>query len=299
MSTDIIRLTDGLCSNNTISYENIKIRNGEIMKKKILSGLICTFLCASLLLTGCGDKSDSVSKDDSKKTEDSTESHRHHRSKDKDKEQVTEETEASEVLFEEDTEDTDAQKDTKKPSKDTSSSASSASFSGDYVTLDNMQFAINGKVYTLGQTTLQELVDDGVPFDDDSLACVNNNVTKNSQSQGYKITLGEYWSAQVYVLNDTDDNKSAAELAINEIYLPLHDDETQDILTFAFPATVTEDELRANAGEPTDFSNYEDGDYVSHTLEYTQESTKYYGDSGYTFEFTNGALSYITIEYLP
>ena len=264
------------------------------MKKKILCGLLCTFMCATLLLTGCGDKSDSASNDNSKKTEDSTESHRRHHSKNKDKEDVTE---ATEVLATE--EETEVKSTNKKPSKDTTTTTSNASFSGDYVTLDNMQFAINGKVYTLGQTTLQELVDDGVPFDEDSLACVNNNVTKNSQSQGYKITLDEYWSAQVYVLNDTEDNKSAAELAINEIYLPLHDDETQDILTFAFPTTITEDELRANAGEPTDFNEYEDGDYVSHTLEYTQEPTKYYGDSGYTFEFTNGALSYLTIEYLP
>ena len=69
---------------------------------------------------------------------------------------------------------------------------------GSYVDLNNMQFAINGKVYTLGKTTLQTLIDDDVPFDKDDLLNANNNIDKNSQSEGFEIELGEYWDAQVY-----------------------------------------------------------------------------------------------------
>lgn len=172
--------------------------------------------------------------------------------------------------------------------------------SGSYVNLDNMQFSINGKTYTLGKTTLQEMIDDGVPFEEDDLANANNNLNKNSQSQGFRIVLGEYWTAQVYAMNDTDSNKTAAECYVSEVYLPMKKDATQDILTFAFPLDMTMDQLKANAGEPTEERHYDgDNDYYSDTLEYTRESTKYIGDSGYSFEFTNGKLNYITIEYLP
>lgn len=178
--------------------------------------------------------------------------------------------------------------------------ASANAPSGKYVDLDNMQFSINGKTYTLGKTTLQELIDDGVPFREDDLANAGNNLNKNSQSQGFRIDLDEYWTAQVFVLNDTDDNKTASECYVNEVYLPLKKDNTQDILTFAFPQNMTMDELKANAGEPTDSSHY-DGEegYYTDKLEYTKESTKYLHDGGYTFEFMKGVLQYITIEYMP
>ena len=172
--------------------------------------------------------------------------------------------------------------------------------SGKYVDLDNMQFAINGKTYTLGKTTLQELIDDGVPFREGDVANASNNLSKNSQSGGFRIVLGEYWTAQVFAFNDTDAGKPASECYINEVYLPVHKDETQDILTFAFPQNMTVEELRANAGEPTKEQHYDgDNGYYSDKLEYTKESTKYYGDSGYVFDFMKGVLDIVTIEYLP
>lgn len=170
---------------------------------------------------------------------------------------------------------------------------------GKWVDLDNMQFAVNGHVYTLGKSTLQDMIDDGCPFNEDDIANAGNNLNKNSQSQGFRVTLGDYWTAQVYAGNYTDSNATAKDCPITEIYLPNHPDETQDILTFAFPLTMTEDELKSNAGEPTDSSNYDDGDYHQKKYEYTKDATKYYGDTGYKFEFMNGDLKYVTIEYLP
>ena len=171
-------------------------------------------------------------------------------------------------------------------------------FSSTYADLNNRSFAINGKLYTLGVTTLQEMIDDGVPFDANDIANAGNNINPNYESQGFNITLGEYYSAQVYVGNWTDENKTMAECPISQIYLPVDLEEDNSILTFAFPLTITEEELRANSGEPTDFSDYtsDDGTYVSHTLEYKVDSERYYGDSGYRFEFTNGALRYLYID---
>lgn len=72
---------------------------------------------------------------------------------------------------------------------------------GEYVNIDKMQFSVNGNVYTLGETVLQTLIDDGVPFDDRDIANVNNNISANNQSQGFRIELGDYWTGQVFVLN--------------------------------------------------------------------------------------------------
>lgn len=195
-------------------------------------------------------------------------------------------------------EDEDTEEDTEDSSTKIEAPAPVDGLSDVYADLDNRSFAINGKVYTLGVTTLQEMIDDGVPFDADDIANASNNLNGNSSSAGFKIVLGEYYNAQVYVGNFTSDNKSAAECPICEIYLPVDLEESNDILQFAFPLTLTEEELVANSGEPTDKDEYtsDDGDYQSNTYEYKIDSEQYYGDSGYRFEFTNGELKYVYID---
>lgn len=153
-----------------------------------------------------------------------------------------------------------------------------------------MHFWINGIEFVLGESTLQDMIDSGVvPFRESDLEDAKNNLKKNTQSCGFRIDLDKYWSAQVYVLNDTDAGKPANECYISEIYLPNHPGETQDILKFDFPLTLTMDELKANAGEP-EADNYKhyDGDngYYTDTFKYTKPSTKYIGNSYYSFEYT-------------
>ncbi len=165
-----------------------------------------------------------------------------------------------------------------------------------------MSFSINGKEYVLGQTTLQEMIDDGVPFDQGDLEDAENNLQSN-YSTSFSIELGEYWNASVYVMNDTDAGKKANECFISEIYLPVHEDETQDVLTFSFPLDITPEELVAAAGEPDEKDHYEsddaDSDYYTDTYEWVKESERYYGDSSYEFEFVRGVLGYFTMEYTP
>ena len=176
----------------------------------------------------------------------------------------------------------------------------SADLGDTWVNMESRRFAVNGNVYELGVTTLQDMIDDGVPFDEDDIANANNNINSNEESAGFNIVLGEYYNAQVSVGNFTDGNLTMAECPINQVYLPVDLEESNEILTFAFPLTMTEDELQAEAGEPTDISHYEgDDNYVKNDYEYTVESERYYGDSGYKFEFTNGELSYVTIDWLP
>lgn len=178
-------------------------------------------------------------------------------------------------------------------------SASSAKFaSTKYADLDHRQFAINGKVYTLGVTTLQDMIDDGVPFDKDDIANANNNVNPDSGTD-FEIELGKYNYATVYVGNFTDDNKAAKDCPIREIYFSIDEDETQNVLSFNFPFSLTEDNLKENSGDPTDYSTNTSNKYTYTTYEYKVESDDYYGESGYNFEFTNGKLSYVTIDYMP
>lgn len=170
-----------------------------------------------------------------------------------------------------------------------------------YVDFDNRSFAVNGKIYTLGVNTLQEMIDDGVVFDEDDIANAGNNLNKNYESSGFKIPLGEYYSAQVSVMNCSDDNMRTADCMLSRIYLPVHLDKEQNILAFAFPLDITEEELVAQAGEPTEISEYksESGDRVYRNLDYKIDAVSYYGSSGYHFEFVNNSLQYITINYLP
>ena len=173
---------------------------------------------------------------------------------------------------------------------------------GTVVNFDEMNFYVNGKKYTLGKTTLQEMIDDGVPFDKDDIEDANNNLKSHYQSAGIKIDLAEYYSAQIYVFNDSDEGVPMNECVVNEIYIPVRNEIEQDILTLDFPINITMEALEASAGLPEDgVDHYEDdsSDYYSDTYKYSIESTKYYGGSSYSFEFIKGEIKYIYISWMP
>lgn len=166
---------------------------------------------------------------------------------------------------------------------------------GKWADLNNRVFYVNGQKFTLGESTLQDMIDAGVPFNSDDIASSENNVKPNSESAPYKIEIAEYHTGQVQVGNFTEENAKANELPITYVYLPLQD-EPQQVLTFNFPEDITIEQLKENSGEPTDEKHFEgDNDFTSDTLEYKQESEKYIGESGYSFEFQKGKLKYITI----
>lgn len=236
-------------------------------KSKLLVGLLITMM-SIMMIGGCGAK-----KEESKPVEGEVQQ----------EEDTTEPTEEGEVKEEESEE----------------PATPSADLGDTWVNLDNRSFAVNGTVYTLGVSTLQDMIDGGVPFDEEDIANANNNLNSNTESQNFSIVLGEYYNAQVAVINTTEENKTMAECPISSIYLPVDLEESNDILTFAFPLTMTEDDLLAQAGEPTSQDSYSSGsDYVMNTYEYKVESENYYRESGYKFEFTNGVLSYVTINWI-
>ncbi len=276
-----------------------------MINKKIL--VLSLMLMLAMVLTACGGKDltnpNSTNNDSSivdNQEDVSTENDDADDNDDSEVEDDSKDDDADDKDDDDDADDADDKDDDDDDAEPASAPASATNLrDGKYINLDNMQFAVNGKVYTLGETTLQTLIDDGVPFDEDDIANAGNNINKNSGSQGFKIELAEYWSAQVYVLNATDENKIISECIVSEIYFPIKQDETQDILEISIPNDITEEQLIAQAGEPTDRSEYINGDYENISVEYTRGSSKYIGDCGYDIEFTNGELKYVTIDYMP
>lgn len=167
-----------------------------------------------------------------------------------------------------------------------------------YVNFDEMNFYVNGTKFTLGRSTLQDMIDAGVPFDPEDLQNAGNNVKSNSESECFKIMLGDYYYVRVYFMNDTEEGKAAKDCFAHEISFYIGDE--QNIVSFDFPLDLTMDQLKANSGEPNEEPyHYEDGDYISDTLRYTHESERYYNDSCYSFDFQKGQLDSIRMTYIP
>lgn len=160
----------------------------------------------------------------------------------------------------------------------------------------NMKFYVNGAEYTLGETKLSDMINNGVEFDN---YAETDTVEAGCVSKPYKINVAEDWSAYVAVINESDKVASAADCVVCSSSITMRDGKTQDTVSYDFPLNMTEDELRQEAGDPTNESTYSSGDYTNDTLEYTHEPEKYYGDCGYTFEFKNGQLQSVSLDWLP
>ncbi len=172
-----------------------------------------------------------------------------------------------------------------------------------YVNFDEMNFYINGKKYTLGKVTLQDLIDDGVPFKEGELEDAKNNLKSKYQSGGMKLDIADGWYVTVSVFNDTDSGKPMNECYVNEISVYGQSNMAdQNILTFDFPfKTLTIEDLKANSGEPNEepYHNDDDPDFVADYLRYTKKGTKYMNYNYYNFQFYNGKLTNFYMTYIP
>ncbi len=172
-----------------------------------------------------------------------------------------------------------------------------------YVNFDEMNFYINGKKYTLGKVTLQQLVDDGVPFKEGESENFGNNLKSKYQSSSIRLEIGDGWTVSINVFNDTDSGKPMNECYVNEIYVYTSQRRAdQKVLTFDFPyETLTIDELKANSGEPNEkvYHNEDDPTFVADFLKWTKKGTKYYNYNYYNFEFYNGQLRNFYMTYIP
>lgn len=157
--------------------------------------------------------------------------------------------------------------------------------SENYADLDNRSFVYNGKKFTLGESTLKDLIDGGIPFEQNSLNNSGNNVNKNYETDRYTAEINDYVTMQFMFGNFTDGEQKAE---ISEMML----DGAKQV-NFSFPTTITKDQLLEKCSENAEV----DGKIVK----YSVDSEVYMGSSGYTFEFddTTGQLKEVRISWLP
>lgn len=179
------------------------------------------------------------------------------------------------------------------------------------IDLDNRAFVYNGKKFTLGKSTLKDLIDDGIPFEENSVNNSGNNVNKNYETDRYTARINDYVTMQFMFGNFTDSEQKAEDCVLtyirySHLYVPHPDYEASmnaeisemmldgaKQVNFSFPTTITNDQLL----EKCDKNAEEDGKVVK----YTVDSEVYMGSNGYTFEFddTTGQLKEVRISWLP
>lgn len=278
------------------------------MKKK----LIAIALVAMMGLTACGktESSSKSKKDRSEKTTSEEVTTEEETTEEETTEEVTTEEETTEPETEEETTEPESEEATEKKS---SSSKPADGIGEKYADLDNRSFEYDGKVYTVGVSTFQDLIDGGVPFKEDDLSNADNNVNKNHSAGWYTVDISHYSHLQFEFSNFTDSNIKERECVLSyarwyTIYTPLSNfdedrnkdiiedlEKAEDVVSFAFPITLKKDELLANSPDPTEQND------EWNKVEYKIDSTVFYGDSGYEFQFEkdNDQLRDVYITWLP
>lgn len=181
-----------------------------------------------------------------------------------------------------------------------------------YVDFENRSFAYNGKVFKLGESTLKDLIDGGIPFDESDLNNKGNNVNKNYETSRYTADINKYVYLQFKFVNITGDTLTEEEcllsyVRINYLYVPQPDYDvernariTESILDaaktvcFSFPATLTKEQLLENNSEGAEQDDY-------NNVDYRIKSEVYMGRSGYHFKFdkTTNQLADMAMDWLP
>lgn len=274
-------------------------------KKMMLAGLITVMMGISIV--GCGN--DGKSTRETESTEQVTET-----------EMATEEESEAEDTG--DTESDDSYADETDYSDDSEESTEftmpvyedftlAPGLSENYADLDNRSFVYNGKKFTLGESTLKDLIDGGIPFEQNSLNNSGNNVNKNYETDRYTAEINDYVTMQFMFGNFTDSEQKAEDCVLSyvrysHLFVPNPDydasmnAEISEMMldgakqvNFSFPTTITKDQLLEKCSENAEV----DGKIVK----YSADSEVYMGSSGYTFEFddTTGQLKEVRISWLP
>lgn len=184
--------------------------------------------------------------------------------------------------------------------------------SSNYADLDNRAFVYEGKLFRLGESTLKDLIDGGIPFDESDLNNKGNNVNNNYETSRYTASINYYVTMQFKFINTSGDTKTEEECLLSSVryyylYVPQPDYDAErnaeltgsildaaETVCFSFPATLTKEQLLENNSEATEQDEY-------NNVNYYIDSEIYMGSSGYHFEFndTTNQLEEVTISWLP
>lgn len=182
-----------------------------------------------------------------------------------------------------------------------------------YADLDNRSFKYNGKIMTLGASTLQDFVDAGAEFVESmgiSNAGMNFDVQIDREFNGqfpygcavYHLKLNDTPSSitavTLYFVNPHNSPCKLRECILAKIKVDLNSissapgNNFANELEFAFDRSLTYESLVENSGEP----NYEDHGY---NYAVVSEKTPEY-DSGYEFAIgSDNVLDWFEISWIP
>lgn len=137
----------------------------------------------------------------------------------------------------------------------TACSSAKATFDSQDIINSNPQIGINGKTYTIGETTLQNMIDDGVEFSSDKY--MDTTVEADSSSNTFFVLEDKDTplnSVSFIFYNKTNEEQSVKECVLRQISYLSTDGSTKSnknkFIEFNFPLNMTEDELKVAAGEP-------------------------------------------------
>lgn len=271
-------------------------------KKVILAGFLAVMM--GLSLAGCGNDK----KPANEPTEQTEETQQVTEPEEDDDEDASwkDEEESEDVAWEDDSEE---EAEFAMPVQDDFTLA--PGLSEEYADLDNRSFVYNGTKFTLGESTLKDLIDGGIPFEENDLNNSGNNVNKNYETERYTARINDYVTMQFMFANFTDSEQKAEDCVLSyvrysHLYVPQPDYDadmnaeiTENVLDgakqvhFSFPTTITKDELLEKCSEnASESDNY---------VKYLVDSEVYMGNSGYQFQFNKvtNQLKEVSISWLP
>ena len=179
-----------------------------------------------------------------------------------------------------------------------------------YADLSNRSFKYNGKLMTLGVSTLQDFIDAGATFEEDPFdprSGYDFDVEFDEQFSGqfpdgcadYYLDFEELgYNVELFFITPDGSPRKLRDCVLAKVFVyveknikPETGNNITEKLEFAFDRTLTYDSLVANSGEPT----YEDDGYDYKAV---SEKTPEH-DSGYHFHFTNDELTLFDISWIP
>ena len=181
-----------------------------------------------------------------------------------------------------------------------------------YADLDNRSFKYNGKMFTLGVSTLQDFLDAGAELEPEKSTSADANYDKHFKgcfrgqypygSVEYRLKTENYQEIYLYFINpnSSQENKQDNDILLREctlgkIHVKKAGDGTviPDNFEFAFDNSLTADSLIANSGEPTYQEYSSDYNYMVVSDKFTSF------DSGYMFSIGDDGLSSFIISWIP
>lgn len=250
------------------------------MKKQIIAAA----LVAMLGLTACGESEKAEKKE---KTTEATTAAETTEAAATEEVTATEETSKEVPMFDGKTEEELLIDGSDSPIKVETEKQAPTELSDKYADLDNRSFMYNGHLMTLGISTLQDFLDAGLEPEDNYDKIWKHKYHGNPHQSGstFDCTIRTAGGVTTYIAfcKPAETDVPMKECVLCMVKYSSFENDIQDgsyshNFEFAFPFTLTSEELKANSGEPTVKS---DGSYY-----YTVVSEKFPEcDTGYQFNF--------------